>query len=191
MLAYIARRILLMIPTILGIMLISFILVQFAPGGPVERILAQLQGTDAGALSRIGGGGGDFGSQSGGGGGGSSNYRGAQGLDPAFIAQLEKQFGFDKPAHERFLKMLRDYATFDFGKSYFRDVPVIDLIKEKLPVSITLGLWMTILSYAISIPLGISKAVKDGSRFDVWTSVVVIIGYAIPSFLFAILLIVL
>ncbi|MBX3536871.1 MAG: microcin C ABC transporter permease YejB [Chelatococcus sp.] len=190
MLAYIARRILLMIPTILGIMLISFILVQFAPGGPVERILAQLQGTDAGALSRIGGGGGDFGSQ-GGAGGGSSNYRGAQGLDPAFIAQLEKQFGFDKPAHERFLKMLRDYATFDFGKSYFRDVPVIDLIKEKLPVSITLGLWMTILSYAISIPLGISKAVKDGSRFDVWTSVVVIIGYAIPSFLFAILLIVL
>ncbi|MBS7696327.1 MULTISPECIES: microcin C ABC transporter permease YejB [unclassified Chelatococcus] len=192
MLAYIARRILLMIPTILGIMLISFILVQFAPGGPVERILAQLQGTDAGALSRIGGGGGDFGSQGGSaGGGGASNYRGAQGLDPAFIAQLEKQFGFDKPAHERFLKMLRDYATFDFGKSYFRDVPVIDLIKEKLPVSITLGLWMTILSYAISIPLGISKAVKDGSRFDVWTSVVVIIGYAIPSFLFAILLIVL
>ena len=190
MLAYIARRILLMIPTILGIMLISFILVQFAPGGPVERILAQLQGTDAGALSRIGGGGGDFGSQ-GGAGGGSSNYRGAQGLDPAFIAQLEKQFGFDKPAHERFLKMLGDYATFDFGKSYFRDVPVIDLIKEKLPVSITLGLWMTILSYAISIPLGISKAVKDGSRFDIWTSVVVIIGYAIPSFLFAILLIVL
>ena len=190
MLAYIARRILLMIPTILGIMLISFILVQFAPGGPVERILAQLQGTDAGALSRIGGGGGDFGSQ-GGAGGGTSNYRGAQGLDPAFIAQLEKQFGFDKPAHERFLKMLGDYATFDFGKSYFRDVPVIDLIKEKLPVSITLGLWMTILSYAISIPLGISKAVKDGSRFDIWTSVVVIIGYAIPSFLFAILLIVL
>ncbi|CAH1650338.1 microcin C ABC transporter permease YejB [Chelatococcus asaccharovorans] len=190
MLAYIARRILLMIPTILGIMLISFILVQFAPGGPVERILAQLQGTDAGALSRIGGGGGDFGSQ-GGAGGGSSNYRGAQGLDPAFIAQLEKQFGFDKPAHERFLKMLGDYATLDFGKSYFRDVPVIDLIKEKLPVSITLGLWMTILSYAISIPLGISKAVRDGSRFDIWTSVVVIIGYAIPSFLFAILLIVL
>ncbi|CAH1652725.1 putative oligopeptide ABC transporter membrane subunit YejB [Hyphomicrobiales bacterium] len=191
MLAYIVRRILLMIPTILGIMLISFTLIQFAPGGPVERILAQLQGTDAGALSRIGGGGGDFGSQGGGGGGGSSNYRGAQGLDPAFIAQLEKQFGFDKPAHERFLKMLGDYATFDFGKSYFRDVPVIDLIKEKLPVSITLGLWMTILSYAISIPLGISKAVRDGSRFDVWTSVVVIIGYAIPSFLFAILLIVL
>jgi microcin C transport system permease protein len=190
--AYIARRILLMIPTILGIMLISFVLVQFAPGGPVERVLAQLQGTDAGALGRIGGGGGDFGTQgAAASGGGSSRYRGAQGLDPAFIAQLEKQFGFDKPPAERFLLMIRDYATFQFGKSYFRDVPVIDLIKEKLPVSITLGLWMTLLSYAISIPLGVAKAVRDGSRFDIWTSAVVIIGYAIPSFLFAILLIVL
>jgi microcin C transport system permease protein len=191
MLAYIARRVLLMIPTILGIMLISFVLVQFAPGGPVERVLAQLQGTDAGALGRIGGGGGDFGAQGAAATGGGSRYRGAQGLDPAFIAQLEKQFGFDKPAPERFLMMLRDYAVFDFGKSYFRDVPVLDLIKEKLPVSISLGLWMTLISYAISIPLGIAKAVRDGSRFDVWTSVVVIIGYAIPSFLFAILLIVL
>ncbi|MFC7397683.1 microcin C ABC transporter permease YejB [Chelatococcus sp. GCM10030263] len=191
MIAYIARRVLLMIPTILGIMLISFVLVQFAPGGPVERVLAQLQGTDAGALGRIGGGGGDFGAQGAAATGGGSRYRGAQGLDPAFIAQLEKQFGFDKPAPERFLMMLRDYAVFDFGKSYFRDVPVLDLIKEKLPVSISLGLWMTLISYAISIPLGIAKAVRDGSRFDVWTSVVVIIGYAIPSFLFAILLIVL
>jgi len=190
--AYIVRRVLLMIPTILGIMLISFVLVQFAPGGPVERVLAQLQGTDAGALGRVGGGGGDFGTQgAAASGGGSSRYRGAQGLDPAFIAQLEKQFGFDKPPAERFLLMIRDYATFQFGKSYFRDVPVIQLIKEKLPVSITLGLWMTLLSYAISIPLGIAKAVRDGSRFDIWTSVVVIIGYAIPSFLFAILLIVL
>jgi microcin C transport system permease protein len=189
--AYIARRILLMIPTILGIMLISFVLVQFAPGGPVERVLAQLQGTDAGALGRVGGGGGDFGAQGAAATGGSSRYRGAQGLDPAFIAQLEKQFGFDKPAPERFLMMLRDYAMFDFGKSYFRDVSVLDLIKEKLPVSISLGLWMTLLSYAISIPLGIAKAVRDGSRFDIWTSAVVIIGYAIPSFLFAILLIVL
>jgi microcin C transport system permease protein len=191
MLAYIARRILLMIPTILGIMLISFVLVQFAPGGPVERVLAQLQGTDAGALGRVGGGGGDFGAQGAAATGGSSRYRGAQGLDPAFIAQLEKQFGFDKPAPERFLMMLRDYAMFDFGKSYFRDVSVLDLIKEKLPVSISLGLWMTLLSYAISIPLGVAKAVRDGSRFDIWTSAVVIIGYAIPSFLFAILLIVL
>jgi microcin C transport system permease protein len=196
MLAYIARRLLLMIPTLLGIMLISFVIVQFAPGGPVERILAQLQGTDAGATSRIAGGSsGDFaGGQAQPGGGAdatASRYRGAQGLDPQFIKQLEVQFGFDRPAHERFLKMLRDYAQFDFGKSYFRDVSVLTLIKEKLPVSITLGLWMTLLSYAISIPLGIRKAVKDGSSFDVWTSGVVIVGYAIPGFLFAILLIVL
>src|SRR5215210_4584514 len=193
--AYIARRILLMIPTLLGIMLISFVIVQFAPGGPVERIIAQLQGQDSGASSRISGGGGDFGAQSPQPGGAadatSSRYRGAQGLDPQFIKQLEAQFGFDKPAHERFLKMLWDYARFDFGKSYFRDVSVLQLIKDKLPVSISLGLWMTLLSYAISIPLGIRKAVKDGSPFDVWTSGIVIVGYAIPGFLFAILLIVL
>ncbi|HEY8384431.1 MAG TPA: microcin C ABC transporter permease YejB [Microvirga sp.] len=197
MLAYIARRVLLMIPTLLGIMLISFAIVQFAPGGPVERIIAQLQGQDTSATSRISGGGGDVGGGQGQGGGAAagagdqSRYRGAQGLDPQFIQQLEKQFGFDRPAHERFLKMLWDYARFDFGKSYFRDVSVVDLIKEKLPVSITLGLWMTILSYAISIPLGIKKAVRDGTSFDVWTSAVVIVGYAIPGFLFAILLIVL
>jgi len=192
MAAYIARRLLLMIPTLFGIMLISFILVQFAPGGPVERIIAQLQGQDS--SSRVSGGGGDFvggGQAAAGGGDATSAYRGAQGLDPAFIKQLERQFGFDRPAHERFLKMLWDYARFDFGKSYFRDISVLQLIKEKLPVSITLGLWMTLLSYAISIPLGIRKAVRDGSAFDVWTSGVVIIGYAIPSFLFAILLIVL
>ena len=192
MAAYIARRLLLMIPTLFGIMLISFILVQFAPGGPVERIIAQLQGQDS--SSRVSGGGGDFvggGQAAAGGGDATSAYRGAQGLDPAFIKQLERQFGFDRPAHERFLKMLWDYARFDFGKSYFRDISVLQLIKEKLPVSITLGLWMTLLSYAISVPLGIRKAVKDGSAFDVWTSGVVIIGYAIPSFLFAILLIVL
>ncbi|HZH53384.1 MAG TPA: microcin C ABC transporter permease YejB [Microvirga sp.] len=196
MLAYIARRVLLMIPTLLGIMLISFAIVQFAPGGPVERIIAQLQGQDSGATSRISGGGGDFSGGQGAPGGSagdttSSRYRGAQGLDPQFIKQLEVQFGFDKPAHERFLKMLWDYARFDFGKSYFRDISVIDLIKEKLPVSISLGLWMTLLSYAISIPLGIKKAVRDGSSFDIWTSGVVIVGYAIPGFLFAILLIVL
>jgi microcin C transport system permease protein len=194
--AYIARRILLMIPTLLGIMLISFVIVQFAPGGPVERIIAQLQGQDSGATSRISGGGGDFagGTQSQAGGASdqsSSRYRGAQGLDPQFIKQLETQFGFDKPAPERFLKMLWDYSRFDFGKSYFRDVSVLQLIREKLAVSVTLGLWMTLLSYAISIPLGIRKAVRDGSGFDVWTSAVVIIGYAIPGFLFAILLIVL
>ena len=121
----------------------------------------------------------------------SSKYRGAQGLDPKFIAELEKQFGFDKPAYERFFLLVKNYATFDFGRSYFRDVPVLQLIKEKLPVSISLGLWMTLFSYAISIPLGIKKAVSDGSRFDVWSSAVVITGYAIPNFLFAILLIVL
>jgi microcin C transport system permease protein len=196
MLAYIARRLLLMIPTILGIMLISFVIIQFAPGGPVERIIAQLQGQDANATSRISGGGSDIGGAGQAPGGGaadvsSSRYRGAQGLDPQFIKQLETQFGFDKPAPERFLKMLWDYARFDFGKSYFRDISVLQLIKEKLPVSISLGLWMTILSYAISIPLGIRKAVKDGSSFDIWTSAVVIVGYAIPGFLFAILLIVL
>lgn len=197
MLSYILRRLLLMIPTIFGIMLVSFVIVQFAPGGPVERVLAQLQGNDTSASARVGGASsGDFNSATASQGSGgsesvSAKYRGAQGLDPAFIAELEKQFGFDKPAHERFFKMLGDYIRFDFGKSYFRDVPVLQLIKEKLPVSITLGLWMTILSYAISIPLGIRKAMRDGTAFDVWTSGVVIVGYAIPGFLFAILLIVL
>ncbi len=188
MLAYIARRILFMIPTLFGVLMINFAIVQFAPGGPVERILAQLQGVEAGATSRFGGGG-----ETGNTGGAdlSSKYRGAQGLDPKFIAELEKQFGFDKPAYERFFIMLKNYVVFDFGRSYFRDVPVLELIKEKLPVSISLGLWMTLLSYAISIPLGVKKAVSDGSRFDVWSSAVVITGYAIPSFLFAILLIVL
>lgn len=188
MLSYIARRLALMVPTLFGILLISFVIVQFAPGGPVERVISQLQNPNSGASDRVGGGsGGDAGAQA----ASDSSYRGAQGLDPAFIKELEKQFGFDKPAHERFVKMLGDYIRFDFGRSYFRDAPVLQLIKEKLPVSISLGLWMTLLSYAISIPLGIRKAVKDGSRFDTWTSAVVIVGYAIPGFLFAILLIVL
>jgi microcin C transport system permease protein len=194
MLAYILRRILLMIPTIFGILLISFVVVQFAPGGPVERIIAQLQGFDQGATARIGGGGPEIGAaatRAGGAGEINSRYRGAQGLDPKFVADLEKQFGFDKPAYQRFWIMARDYATFNFGKSYFRDISVLRLIGEKLPVSISLGLWMTLLSYVISIPLGIAKAVRDGSRFDVWTSAVIISGYAIPSFLFAILLIIL
>jgi microcin C transport system permease protein len=195
--AYIIRRILLMIPTLLGIMVVAFAVVQFAPGGPVERVIAQLSGSDTGATSRISGSaGGDFGSRGqmqGASGLDSANskYRGAQGLDPEFIKKLEKQFGFDKPAYERFFLMLRNFATFDFGKSYFRDISVLDLIKEKLPVSISLGIWMVIFANLISIPLGIRKAVKDGSPFDVWTSSVIIIGYAIPGFLFAILLIVL
>jgi microcin C transport system permease protein len=190
MLAYISRRILLMIPTLLGIMLIAFTIVQFAPGGPVERIIAQLQGNEAGS-SRVSGGGGDFSSAARAQSTGQSAYRGAQGIDPEFIAELNKQFGFDKPAPERFVKMLWDYLRFDFGKSYFRDTSVLQLIKEKLPVSMTLGLWMLILTYGISIPLGVAKAVRDGTPFDTWTSAVVIIGYAIPGFLFAILLIVL
>ncbi|MEM1200125.1 MAG: microcin C ABC transporter permease YejB [Pseudomonadota bacterium] len=196
--AYVLRRLLLMIPTLLGIMLVSFVIIQFAPGGPVERVIAQLTGTDVGATARVGGtAGGDLGGtgqaqgQSAGDQGGSSKYRGAQGLDPEFIERLEKQFGFDKPAHERFLLMLKNYLTFNFGESYFRDISVIDLVIEKMPVSISLGLWMTLLSYGVSIPLGIRKAVKDGTRFDVWTSGVIVIGYAIPGFLFAVLLIVL
>ncbi|MDQ0513072.1 microcin C ABC transporter permease YejB [Ancylobacter amanitiformis] len=194
MLAYIVRRLALMVPTIVGIMLISFIVVQFAPGGPVERVISQITGEGTDATARISGSGGDFGGGAGGAQAGdptASKYRGAQGLDPAFIKELEKQFGFDKPAYERFGKMLWDYARFDFGRSYFRDISVIDLILEKMPVSISLGLWMTLLTYAISIPLGIAKAVRDGSRFDMWTSAVIIVGYAIPSFLFAILLIIL
>ena len=194
MTAYIVRRILFMIPTIFGIMLVSFVVVQFAPGGPVERVIAQLSGSDTGATSRISGSSSDFGTrgmQAGAQGDINSKYRGAQGLDPEFIKSLEKQFGFDKPAYERFFIMLGHYVRFDFGKSYFRDVTVIQLIKEKLPVSISLGIWMTLLSYLISIPLGIRKAVRDGSPFDTWTSGVIIIGYAIPGFLFAILLIIL
>ncbi len=191
--AYILRRLLLMIPTLFGIMLISFIIVQFAPGGPVERVIAQLQGADVSATQRIGGSsGGDFGGQAPDAAAGEPNsqYRGAQGLDPEFIAELERQFGFDRPAHERFALMISNYLTFNFGESYFRDITVIELIKEKLPVSISLGLWMTLISYAVSIPLGIAKATRDGTRFDIWTSGIVIVGYAIPGFLFAVLLIV-
>jgi len=196
--AYLLKRILLMIPTLFGIMLISFTIIQFAPGGPVERVIAQLTGTDVAATSRIGGGSGDGmqGPAAGQQGGGaadatSSRYRGAQGLDPEFIKQLEKQFGFDKPAHERFILMMKSYLTFDFGKSYFRDVSVLELIKEKLPVSISLGVWMMLLTYLISIPLGIRKAVQDGERFDTWTSGLLVIGYAIPGFLIAVLLLIL
>jgi microcin C transport system permease protein len=193
--AYIARRILLMIPTLFGILFVSFVVVQFAPGGPVERVIAQLSGADTGGTSRISGGGGDIAARAGPTGAAAeatnSRYRGAQGLDPDFIKSLEKQFGFDKPAPERFALMLWNFARFDFGKSYFRDVSVLQLIKEKLPVSMSLGIWMTLLSYLISIPLGIRKAVKDGSRFDTWTSAVIIVGYAIPGFLFAIVLIIL
>jgi len=197
MAAYIIRRLLLLIPTIFGIMLISFAVVQFAPGGPVERILALMQGSSTGAESRVPGSqAGDFTPQSQLPGAGqtnslSSKYRGAQGLDEAFLKSLEKMFDLDQPAPVRFYRMMLRYLRFDFGKSYFRDVSVIQLVKEKLPVSISLGLWITVLTYLISIPLGIRKAVRDGSRFDVWTSSVVIIGYAIPGFMFGLLLIIL
>ncbi|MEQ1712923.1 MAG: microcin C ABC transporter permease YejB [Hyphomicrobium sp.] len=199
MAAYLLKRILLIFPTLIGIMLISFAVIQFAPGGPVERMIAQLTGSDVSMTSRIGGGSGD--GLSGAAGqaqpgqgmadGVGSKYRGAQGLDPEFVKSLEKQFGFDKPAHERFFIMMKNYFTFDFGKSYFRDTPVLTLIKEKLPVSISLGLWMTLITYLISIPLGIRKAVRDGEPFDTWTSGALVIGYAIPGFLIAVLLLIL
>ena len=191
MAAYILRRMLLMIPTLLGIMAISFAVIQFAPGGPVEQVIAKLTG-QAGGDPLSGGGGDNLGGQDnlGDSGGASSRYRGAQGLDPEFIARLEKQFGFDRPPLERFGLMIWNYARFDFGDSYFRDISVVDLILEKMPVSISIGLWITLISYLISIPLGIRKAIKDGSVFDIWTSAIVIVGYAIPGFLFAIMLMV-
>jgi len=199
MLAYIIRRLLLIVPTLIGIMVINFAIIQFAPGGPVEQIIAQLTGADVGATARIGGTGGtETGGNSASSAGnlsnspstGSNTYRGAQGLDPEFIKQLEKQFGFDKPIHERFFHMMWNYIRFDFGTSYFRDETVIDLVLSKLPVSISLGIWTTLIVYLISIPLGIRKAVKDGSSFDIWTSAVIIIGNAIPGFLFAVMLVV-
>lgn len=197
MAAYIIKRLLLMIPTLFGIMFFTFAIVQFLPGGPVERMIAQITGTDVSATARIGGTeGGDFGvsgqTQQGvsGDSASTSKYRGAQGLDPEFVKQLEQQFGFDKPAHERFVQMMWDYLRFDFGESYYRDISVIDLVVEKMPVSISLGLWLTLLTYGIAIPLGIRKAVKDGQPFDIWTSSVLVVGYAIPSFVLAVLLIV-
>ncbi len=187
MLAYILRRLLLIIPTLFGILLINFIIIQAAPGGPVEQMIAKLEGFDAatgGATGRISGGGAEVAA-------GSTNYRGAQGLDPELVAEIERMYGFDKPASERFWIMLQNYLHLDFGESFFRDATVTDLIVEKMPVSISLGLWSTLIMYLVSIPLGIAKAVRHGSAFDVWTSSAIIVGYAIPAFLFAILLIVL
>ncbi len=193
MLNYILRRLALMVPTIFGILLVSFAVIQFVPGGPVERMISQLQGHGSDATSRFSGGGSDManaanpttmaGQQ--------NAYRGSQGLDPEFVKELEKMYGFDKPAPERFFIMLKNYLRFDLGTSYYRDIKVIDLVLEKMPVSISLGLWSTLLIYSICIPLGIKKAVKDGQAFDIWSSAVIFIGYAIPSFLFAILLIIL
>lgn len=196
MVAYIVRRILLMIPTLLGIMLLSFIITQFAPGGPVEQMIAQLSGQDVSALDRITGSeGGDFAGQETGArqdnARSPTGYRGAQGLRPDIIERIEKQFGFDRPPVERFLTMMWNYIRFDFGDSYFRGASVLSLIVERLPVSISLGFWMLLISYGVSIPLGIAKAVRDGSKFDIWTSAAILIGVAIPGFLLAILLIVL
>ena len=189
--AYITKRLLLMIPTLFGIMLLNFVIVQAAPGGPVERMLAQTQGLESDVQARLGGGSDQAMSSSSSGTSNTSKYKGAQGLDPELVARIEKLYGFDKPAHERFWLMIKNYLTFDFGDSFFRDKSVTDLIVEKIPVSISLGLWSTLIIYMLSIPMGIKKSVNDGSRFDVWTSSVIIVGYAIPGFLFGVLLIVL
>ena len=183
---YITRRLLLIFPTLIGIITLNFFIVQLAPGGPVDQMIAQLTGQVAGATSRVAG--------------ATSapqpiesttQYAGAVGLDPKLIKAIEKQFGFDKPLHERYFRMLKDYLVFELGESYYQSRPVVDLIKERLPVSLSLGLWSMLLVYSISIPMGIAKAVRDGSRFDAWTSGFIFIGYAVPSFLFAVLLIIL
>lgn len=193
MLAYILRRLLLIIPTLFGIMVLNFAIIQVAPGGPVERILAELRGHGVDATARFTASGRDpgMGDTNATGGDASSLSRGGRGLDPELVRDLERQFGFDKPAHVRFFDMMGRFARFDFGESFFHDRTVVELVIEKMPVSISLGLWTTLLVYLISIPLGIAKAVRDGSRFDVWTSGVVIVGNAVPSFLFAILLVIL
>ena len=193
MTAYIIRRLLLVVPTLIGIMLINFAVVQVVPGGPVEQMIAQMTGTAVESTARFSGGGesenlSNFDSDS------SANfdskYRGAQGLDPDIIKEIEEMYGMNRPAHIRFFSMMKDYFTFNFGESFFRDRKVIDLVLDKMPVSISLGLWTTLLVYLISIPLGIRKAIKDGSRFDITSSTIITIGYAIPSFLFAVILIV-
>ncbi len=190
MTAYIVRRLLLIVPTLVAIMVINFLIIQTAPGGPVEQAIARLTGEGAAITERVSRAGGAEALGAAAGDGAASRYRGAQGLDPEFIAELERQFGFDQPLHQRFLTMMRNYLVFDFGESYFRSRKVVDLVLDKMPVSISLGLWTTLLTYLISIPLGVAKAVRDGSRFDVATSVVIIVGNAVPAFLFAVLLLV-
>ncbi|WP_022729450.1 microcin C ABC transporter permease YejB [Fodinicurvata sediminis] len=189
MTAYIIRRLFLIVPTLLGIMLINFLVLQFVPGGPIEQVISQVTGTGGGteaAIERASRSGGeDVISSS------RSERYGAQGLDPEFIKELEQQFGFDKPAHERFIMMIGNYLVFDFGESFFRNADVAELVIDKMPVSISLGVWTMLITYFVSIPLGIAKAVRDGEAFDIWTSGIVIVGYAIPNFLFAILLLVL
>ena len=190
MTAYIIRRLLLVIPTLIGIMTVNFIIIQIAPGGPVEQMIAKLQGEAVSATERLSGGGEDVKGQKKAVSEKTSKYRGAQGLAPELVEEIEQMYGFDKPVHVRFFNMMLDYATFDFGDSFFRDQKVVDLVLEKMPVSISLGIWSTLAIYLVSIPLGIRKALKHGSRFDVWSSTFVILGNAIPTFLFAILLII-
>lgn len=187
MLRYIARRLLLIFPTLIGIITLNFFIVQLAPGGPVDQMIAQLTGQDVAATARIAGAEQplDMADTT------RTQYAGAQGLDPELIAEIEKLYGFDKPIHERYFKMVRDYLTLEFGESYYQNRPVVDLVIERLPVSLSLGFWSLLLIYTISIPLGVAKAVRDGSRFDAWTSGVIFVGYAIPGFLFAVFLIVL
>jgi microcin C transport system permease protein len=193
MLAYIVRRLLLMIPTLFGIMVLNFAIIQAAPGGPVEQMIQKIKGTGVSATERVSGSGGDLVSTRSQNAGqeGNSVYRGSQGLDPQVIKRIEKLYGFDKPLHERFFLMMGNFLRFDFGNSYTSGRSVTGLMLEKLPVSISLGLWTTLLTYLVCIPLGVAKAVRDGTSFDVWTTTAVIAGSAIPSFLFAILLIVL
>lgn len=193
MIAYILRRLLLIIPTLWAIITVNFIIVQIAPGGPVDQMIAEMQGFGGASLDRISGTASDMGSvqQDGPQSTAQNQYRGSQGLDPEVIAEIEKQFGFDKPLHVRYGEMLKNYITFDLGDSLFKGNSVLGLIKERLPVSISLGIWTTLIIYLVSIPLGIKKSMKNGTRFDFWTSTAVVLGNAIPSFLFAILLVVL
>lgn len=191
MLAYIARRLLFIVPTLFAIMVVNFVIVQFVPGGPVERILAEIEGVGVGATARIAGSGGELAGAAQAGAEGTGLYRGARGLPEGFVDKLEAMYGLDKPPLERFALMMGNYLTFDFGESAFRSQPVLELLAEKMPVSISLGLWTTLIVYLVSIPLGIAKARRDGSRFDVWTSGAIVLGYAIPGFLFALLLVVL
>jgi microcin C transport system permease protein len=188
MLAYTIRRMLLVIPTLLGIMIVNFIIVQAAPGGPIDVVIAQIRGMAIDPTARVTGQGSENRERQG---SNEERTRGAQGIDPRLLADLRRQFGFDKPMYERFVQMMGQYLTFDFGTSFFRDRRVIDLVIEKMPVSISIGLSTTLIIYLVSIPLGIRKAVRDGSRFDLWTSAAILVGYAIPPFLFAVLLIVL
>jgi len=190
MFAYIVRRLLLIIPTVFGIMLLNFAIIQAAPGGPVEQMIARLEGRDVSGTARITGEGAEVAAPRSQGAGETGNYRGRRGLDPRFIDEIRKMYGFDKPAYVRFFTMMRDYVVFDFGNSFFKGRPVIDLVLESMPVSISIGLWTTLLGYLISIPLGIAKAVRHGSRFDAATTTSMIAGSAIPSFLLAVFLIV-